>query len=148
MLIEVCTAERVVWAHIVGCVSPNTLTFEAIVLLGGCWDAMFLYLLAFYPTAFERKQVLFVASFIQQTSCFCWKSPRDISAHWPWDKRSAKWTHSTEGRCSIYIFNYIYDKCKWLNLWIVIVSDTMFMYVYVVPETLLSVCEQREGAGG
>lgn len=39
-----------------------------------------LCVLAFYPMTSGRKLVLFVASFIQQTSCFCWKSPREFSA--------------------------------------------------------------------
>lgn len=97
-----------------------------------------------------------MASFIQQTSCFCWKSPRDIfQLNDPVTNVTYR-TQSTEVCLTIWrcLFSSSskadaqhslhFYTCMYFNLWITHFSWTLCVCIGVV----LSVCEDWEGVGG
>lgn len=74
--------------------------FAKLVLGDGCVICWFLgcTIFVFKPSDFQRKQVVLVASFSQQTSCFFAASQTHLIARYP-DPNVAEWTQEPWNEC-------------------------------------------------
>lgn len=137
------------------CVLLTTRSDDTSALSNGLLAALFSpSWLAFYPTTSERKSVLFVASFIQQTSCFCWTSATCSSQGDVPETSGVQSDHitgwneclgnlKTDARTAHFLY-----KCKSLCLWIIPFSLCVLVCFCVCVVSLPNASEQREGVCG